>query len=82
MSQYDRAAWTATFGGALDVKPRRRRARPEFEAAKQIVTWANLHWWGVYLHHSPNEELNQTARQLAAAHGTRKGFPDFVFFLP
>lgn len=35
-------------------------------------------WWAAALHHSPNEEMNATARQLAASQGTRPGFPDYI----
>lgn len=38
-------------------------------------------WWAPALHHSPNEELDATARQLAASMGTRPGFLDYVLII-
>lgn len=35
-------------------------------------------WWAPMLHHSPNEEMNPIARQIAAGQGTRPGFPDYI----
>ena len=54
-----------------------RIPRERFEA-QALIRFTAGRWWAPYLHHSPNEELNATARQLAASQGTRAGFPDYI----
>lgn len=54
------------------------RLQLERAEAKGLMILINSAWWSGWLHHSPNEEMNATARQLAAAQGTRPGFPDYV----
>lgn len=58
-----------------------RRSQLERAEAIALVRLAAGAWWSPFLHHSPNEEMNATARQLAAAQGTRPGFPDYVLVL-
>ena len=58
---------------ALTVKIQRERAE-----AQAVIKLTAGRWWAPWLHHSPNEELSSTGRQLAASQGTRKGFPDWI----
>lgn len=46
--------------------------------AQALIALIAHKWWAPALHHSPNEELHPIARQLAAAAGTRPGFPDYI----
>ena len=55
--------------------PRIQRERIEAQAVIKLTAGR---WWARVLHHSPNEELSITGRQLAASQGTRKGFPDYI----
>lgn len=55
-----------------------QRERAEAQAVIKLTAGR---WWARALHHSPNEELSPTGRQLAASQGTRKGFPDWILVL-
>lgn len=60
------------------------RAKPrqlERAEGRALMLMVNGRWWGPMLHHSPNEEMNPIARQIAAGQGTRPGFPDYVLYL-
>jgi hypothetical protein len=52
-----------------------QRERAEAQAVIKLTAGR---WWAPWLHHSPNEELSSTGRQLAASQGTKKGFPDWI----
>lgn len=54
------------------------RVQREFGEGKALIRLVAGRWWAAALHHSPNEEMSPTARQLAAASGTKAGFPDYI----
>lgn len=58
-----------------------RKVQRERADARALIQLTARRWWAPALHHSPNEELHPLARQLAAAEGTRPGFPDYVLIL-
>lgn len=60
---------------------KKKRVNREFQEAKALIKLISGKWWAPVLHHSPNEEMHPIARQLAAAHGTKPGFPDFLLVL-
>lgn len=62
----------------MHAQPKKKRISREFAEAKALVLLVSGRWWAPLLHHSPNEEMNPIARQLAAAQGTRAGFPDYI----
>ncbi len=63
----------------MPTRPKRHQLeRAEAIALMKLIAGA---WWADFLHHSPNEEMNATARQLAAAQGTRSGFPDYALYV-
>jgi hypothetical protein len=57
---------------------RNQRRQLERAEAKGLLILVNSAWWSGWLHHSPNEGMDATARQLAASQGTRPGFPDYI----
>ncbi len=58
----------------MSAKPIQR----ERAEAQAVIKLTAGRWWSKWLHHSPNEELSATGRQLAASQGTKKGFPDWI----
>jgi len=54
------------------------RIQRERAEAQAVIALTRDRWWAQALHHSPNEELSSTGRQLAASQGTKKGFPDWI----
>lgn len=60
---------------------RRKPVQLERAEGRALITLTAGRWWAPMMHHSPNEEMNPIARQIAAGQGTRPGFPDYVLFL-
>lgn len=55
-----------------------QKVQRERAEAQAVIKLTAGRWWSRWLHHSPNEELSSTGRQLAASQGTKKGFPDWI----
>ena len=65
-------------GSSAARRSGRHSVQRERGEAQALIALLALRWWAPALHHSPNEEMNATARQLAASQGTKPGFPDYI----